>query len=162
MDGLRHAADGRLELPLPEFLPEEGQAAASRSTSTRACSACATRWRSSWSATARRPCARCCRCCEREGGSPWREEIEAAWRTGGRARGAGDAEPTRSTRSASSRELSPACPTCIVADCGSVTSWYARAPAAPRGMLARSRARWPPWARRALRHRREVRLPDRR
>ena len=53
MTGLRHAADGRLELPLLGVPARGGPGArACRSTSTGGCSGSATRWRSTSSATA--------------------------------------------------------------------------------------------------------------
>ena len=75
--GLRHAADGRLELPVLG-VPARGGPGARRADRHRraACSASAIRWRSTSSATRARRCARCCRCCERKADRSWREQIE--------------------------------------------------------------------------------------
>ena len=66
-DGLRHAADGRLELPVLR-VPAEGGPGARRADRhrRRACSASATRWRSTSSATPARRCARCIPLLERK------------------------------------------------------------------------------------------------
>ena len=49
--------------PYSEFLPKEGQARGVQiDIDARHAVACAIRWKSIWSATPRRRCARCCRC----------------------------------------------------------------------------------------------------
>ncbi len=66
-DGLRHAADGRLAAsPTRSSCRRRARPAACRSTSTAACSASAIRWRSTWSATPPRRCARSSRCSKRK------------------------------------------------------------------------------------------------
>lgn len=48
--------------PIPSFCPRKARHGACRSTCNPTCSACATRWRSTWSAMPAKHCAHCCRC----------------------------------------------------------------------------------------------------
>ena len=77
--GLRHAAHGRLGLPLRRVPAEGGPGPrACRSTSTPGCWACATPWRSTSSATRPPPCAPCCRSSRRRPDRSWRDTIAKA------------------------------------------------------------------------------------
>ena len=112
---LRHAADGRLELSLfANSCPRKARRAACRSTSTAACWACATRWRSTWWATASARCRRCCRCCKRKD-----DRALARRDRGQRAPNGGsvlearahERRPPDQSRSACSGSCRPGCPT---------------------------------------------------
>ena len=165
MTGLRHAADGRLELPVLG-VPARGGPGARRADRhrRRACSASATRWRSTSSATARRRCARCCRCSSARRTAPGarrsRSDVARLVEADrGRAR-CSDADPINPQRVF--WELSPRLPDdCILtADSGSAANWYARdlKLRARDDGVALGHAR-DDGAGRAVRDRREVRAP---
>ena len=87
--------------PYSEFLPEDGRRAACRSTSTGGCSASATRWRSSSSATRRRRCEELIPLLERKSDRSWREQIEdevAEWWRLMEERAMQDADPINPQR----------------------------------------------------------------
>ena len=136
--GLRHAADDRLRLPVLGVAARAGPGARRADRHRRAsCSASATRWRSTSSATPRTRCGRCCRCCERKADRSWRDEIDGRDRplvAHPRRPAEIDAEPLNPLKVF--HELSPRLPDdCIVtADSGSGTNWWARHLRFRRGM----------------------------
>ena len=153
MQELRHAADGRLELPVLG-VPARGGPGARRADRHRRpdARASATRWRSTSSATARRRCARCCRCSStrrtasgarrsRTRSRDWWKLMEAP----GACMRADPINPQRvfcelsqaaARRTRSSRS-----------DSGSSANWYARDVKLPPGMMASLSGRWRRWVR---------------
>ena len=148
--------------PYSEFLPEEGQARGVQIDLDGACSASATRWRSTSPATPRTRCRRCCRCSSTRPTAMARRDRgrDERWRQHARRR-APMSRPTRSTRSGSSGSSPAAAGRGIVtADSGSAHQLVRPPPALPpRDAWRRCPARWPRWARRALRPRGQVRPP---
>ena len=137
---LRHVLDGGLRLSLQRISSEAGRRArrADRYRRQQAQPALS-RWKSTWSATARRRCVRCCRCCNRRQIPPGAREIEKGSNPGGRRceeRAMDSADPLNPQRVF--WELSPRLPdnAIITADSGSVANWYARDLKMRRGMKA--------------------------
>ena len=167
-DGLRHAADGRLELPVLR-VPARGGPGARRADRhrRRGCSASATRWRSTSSATRARRCARCCRCSSARTTAPGarrsRPSVERVVEADGGARASSDADPINPQRVF--WELSPRLPdSCILtADSGSAANWFARDLQAARGHdgVAVGNAGDDGAGRARTRSRRSSRYPDR-
>ena len=125
--------------PYSEFLPEEGACVGCRSTSTVECSASATRWRSTSSATAPSRSKRCYHCCSARTIAAGGRRSKRTSASGGRLidqRAHQPAEPVNPQLIF--HELSKRLPddAILTSDSGSAANWYARDVRLRAGMMA--------------------------